>query len=65
MDESKLVSYQTKLKKWEERKEEKKHLFTMTQDNLSGADSGTSLVSANRIGKVSLTNQVIMSRLHF
>ena len=61
VDESKLVSYQTKLKKWEERQEEKKHLFTITQDNLSSTGSGSHLVTANKIGKVSCERL----RLHF
>jgi hypothetical protein len=52
MDESKLLSHQTKLERWQERQKEKKHLFTITQDNLSGSDGGSSQATPSRGGKV-------------
>ena len=54
MDESKLLSHQTKLEQWQERQEEKKHLFTITQDNLSSGSpgSGSSPATPSRGGKV-------------
>ena len=55
MDESKLLSHQTKLEQWQERQEEKKHLFTITQDNLSSGSPGSgssSPATPSRGGKV-------------
>ena len=54
MDESKLLSYQSKLEQWEEKEEEKKHLFTITQDNLSSPTSGSNPTTPSRGGKVSM-----------
>ena len=56
MDESKLLSHQTKLEQWQERQEEKKHLFTITQDNLSSGSpgSGSSPATPSRGGKVGI-----------
>ena len=54
MDESKLLSYQTKFERWEERQEEKRHLFTITQDNLSNSGSGSNIVTPSKDGKVGI-----------
>ena len=55
MDESKLLSYQTRLEHWQERQEEKKHLFTITQDNLSKSGGpGSSPSTPSRGAKVGI-----------
>ena len=61
MDKSKLLSHQTKLEQWQERQEEKKHLFTITQDNLSSGSG--SPATPSRGGKVGTPSQ--HSILHF
>ena len=51
-DETKVQSYQSQLEKWEMQQEEKKHAFTITQDDLPSVGS-SSTVTPSRGGMVS------------
>ena len=55
-DESELMSYRSRREQWEVRQEEKKHVFTITQADLSsgGVGGGSNTTTPPKGGKVSL-----------
>ena len=54
-DESELMNYRSQLEQWEVRQEEKKHMFTITQADLSWGSSNTAIPpKAGKVGTVAM-----------
>ena len=57
-DESELLSYRSRLEQWEARQEEKRHMFTITQADLTHSRDSRNTATPPKAGKVSIVSRM-------